>query len=121
MSGNEACAEARSEVRDRLKKRWAGKEVEIDPAKLGEEIDQQMRRSLVGNLPHKDQTEDEHQDVVADFRESQAKVKRTLDMLRVSFDEAVEFLRGYYKDRYGHLTPGYYSRRKALKKLYGVE
>jgi len=102
---NDACADARAIVRDRLKKRWSGEEIAIDPLQLGTEIQQSMKQSLVHSLPYAepkrkaDVSEKDHTIALKTFKEKRAKVKRKMDMLGIFHTQAQQLLVEYHRRR----------------------
>ena len=73
---NDTVAEAREQVRELLKRRWAGEEVDIDPTLLGKQIQHTLQMRLVNRLTE----------------ENEDTVKRTLEVLHISHDEAKQLL-----------------------------
>ncbi len=89
--------------------------------KLPEAIIKHGTRVVVGipGMPErKGKTAAKYKNAIAKRNEKLQTVKQDLDALGIPFDQAEQLLKDYYLERYKHLTPGFYTKRKALKKLY---
>jgi hypothetical protein len=116
---NKACAEARGEVRDLLKQKWAGKNVDIDSKKLGRKIRQSMTQNLVYDSVIDYQDRERHNEAVS-------KLTAMHETLGLNHVKAQEVLLEYYrrpvngKPRSARGWASWATKSDALAQLYGV-